>query len=147
MKTSRASCSTCLTNTEHNVLYSVDGRNLDDWCEPHYDLLECAGCKDISLRLTLKHFDDTRSVHYFPSPASRKLPDWLYEGNIARSLGGLLHETYQAARGGQLRLAIMGIRALIEQVMILKVGDTGLFLKNLDSFQQAGYIRSFSATP
>jgi hypothetical protein len=139
MKTTRAPCSTCLTNTEHNVLYAVDGRN-DDWCEPHYDLLECAGCKDISLRLTLKHIDDTKSVHYFPSPASRKVPDWLYVGYVAKTLGSLLHEIYQAVRGGQLRLAIMGIRALIEQVMIHKVGDNGSFLKNLDAFQQAGYI-------
>jgi len=34
----------------------------------------------------------------------------------------------------------MGIRALIEQVMINKVGDNGSFLKNLDAFQRAGYI-------
>jgi hypothetical protein len=139
MKTSRAPCSNCLGETEHNVLHSVGGRS-DDWCEPHYDLLECAGCKDISLRLTLKHIDDTRSVHYFPSPASRKAPDWLYEANIARPLGNLLHEIYQAARGGQLRLAIVGVRALIEQVMIHMVGDNGTFAKNLDAFQQAGYI-------
>ena len=139
MKTTRAPCSTCLNNTEHNVLYFVDGRN-DDWCDPHYELLECAGCKDISLRLTLKHIGDTTSVHYFPSPASRKVPDWLYEGNIARPLGSLLHEIYQAVRGGQFRLAIMGVRALIEQVMIQKIGDNGSFAKNLDAFQQAGYV-------
>jgi Domain of unknown function (DUF4145) len=139
MKTTSAPCSTCLANTEHNVLYFVDGRS-DDWCDPHYDLLECAGCKDISLRLTLNHIDDTSSVHYFPSPASRKVPDWLYEGNIARPLARLLHEIYQAVRGGQFRLAIMGVRALIEQVMIKKVGDNGSFVKNLDAFQQAGYV-------
>jgi|SRR4051794_2115845 hypothetical protein len=139
METSRAPCSNCLTDTEHNMLFSVDGGNVDDWCEPHYDLLECAGCKEISLRLTLKHIDDTKSVHYFPSPASRKVPDWLHERGVG-PLGSLLHEIYQAARGGQLRLAIMGIRALIEQVMIQKAGDSGTFVKNLDAFQQAGYI-------
>jgi hypothetical protein len=68
------------------------------------------------------------------------VPDWLYEGNVAGPLGSLLHEIYQAVRNGQLRLAIMGIRALIEQVLIQKVGDKGTFVKNLDAFQQAGYI-------
>ena len=34
----------------------------------------------------------------------------------------------------------MGVRALIEQVMIHKVGDNGSFVKNLDAFQQAGYV-------
>jgi hypothetical protein len=81
-----------------------------------------------------------RTSHYFPSPASRKVPDWLYEGNIARPSASLLHEIYQAVRGGQFRLAIMGVRALIEQVMIQKVGDNGSFVKNLDAFQQAGYV-------
>ena len=109
------------------MLCSVDVE--DGWCDPHYDLLQCAGCKDISLRVTLKHFDDTKSVQYFPSPASRKVPDWLYFGRVAGPLGSLLHEIYQAARGGQLRLAIMGIRALIEQVMIQKVEDSGSFAK------------------
>jgi hypothetical protein len=139
MTTSRAPCSNCLTGTQHNVLFVVDGRS-DDWCDPHYELLKCAGCGDVSLRSTLTHFDDTKSVHYFPSPASRKIPDWLYVGHIARPLGSLLHEIYQAVRGGQLRLAIMGIRALIEQVMIEKVGDQGAFGTNLDAFQQSGYI-------
>ena len=34
----------------------------------------------------------------------------------------------------------MGIRALLEQVMILKVGDHRSFDKNLDEFQNAGYL-------
>jgi Domain of unknown function (DUF4145) len=34
----------------------------------------------------------------------------------------------------------MGIRALIEQMMIHKAGDKGSFAKNLDAFQQAGYV-------
>jgi Domain of unknown function (DUF4145) len=58
----------------------------------------------------------------------------------AGSLGDLFLEIYQAVCGGQLRLAVMGVRALIEQVMIHKVGDNGSFVKNLDAFQNAGYI-------
>jgi hypothetical protein len=61
-------------------------------------------------------------------------------GRSAASLGELFLEIYQAVSGGQLRLAIMGVRALIEQVMIHKVGDNGSFAKNLDAFQQAGYV-------
>jgi len=142
METTGAPCSNCLRATEHNVLYSVDGRDETDWFKPHYDVLECAGCKHICLRSTLTHVDTTKSVHYFPSPASRKMPDWLFEGrNVAGTpLSSLLHEIYQAVRGGQTRLALMGVRALIEQVMIHRVGDKGSFLNNLDAFQRAGYI-------
>jgi Domain of unknown function (DUF4145) len=49
-------------------------------------------------------------------------------------------EIYQTVFDGHFRLAIMGVRALIEQVMIHKVGDKGSFLKNLDAFQTAGYV-------
>ena len=52
----------------------------------------------------------------------------------------LLKEIYAAVAGGQRRLAAMGIRALLEQVMILKVGDIGGFDKKLDGFQDKGFI-------
>jgi hypothetical protein len=55
-------------------------------------------------------------------------------------LGSLLHEIYQAVHGGQYRLAAMGIRALLEQIMMPKVGDLGSFEKQLDAFEKAGYI-------
>ncbi len=49
-------------------------------------------------------------------------------------------EVYQAVAGGQYRLAAMGIRALLEQVMIQKVGDLKTFDLKLDEFQKQGYI-------
>jgi Domain of unknown function (DUF4145) len=52
----------------------------------------------------------------------------------------LLNEIYEAVRGGQHRLAAMGVRALLEQVIIEKVGDQGTFSKNLDAFQTRGYV-------
>jgi Domain of unknown function (DUF4145) len=146
MKTSRAPCSICLGETEHTVLHFVDRRTTAlDWT---FTLLECAGCKHIVLREVM-HFGDHENnvIRYYPSPASRKVPDWVFEmsfgwvgGQSAISLSELLEEIYQAVRGGQFRLAIMGVRALIEQVMIQKIGDNGSFVKNLDAFQQAGYI-------
>ena len=59
------------------------------------------------------------------------------------SLGDLLSEIYEAMRGGQKRLAAMGIRALLEEVMIDKVGDQGSFAKNLDTFCANGYASLF----
>ncbi|WP_375166584.1 DUF4145 domain-containing protein [Bradyrhizobium sp. USDA 4532] len=34
----------------------------------------------------------------------------------------------------------MGIRSALEQIMIFKIGDKGSFNKNLDAFQQGGFI-------
>jgi hypothetical protein len=49
-------------------------------------------------------------------------------------------EVYEALWGGQHRLALMGVRALLEQVMILKVGDQGSFAKNLEAFCEKGFV-------
>jgi hypothetical protein len=91
--------------------------------------------------------DGTKDHSYYPSPVSRKEPDWLAwlalgidHTEKESKLGGLLQEIYQAVDGGQHRLAAMGIRALLEQVMILKVGDLGTFDQKLDDFQKKGYI-------
>jgi Domain of unknown function (DUF4145) len=96
--------------------------------------------------LQRRWLDDGRVEHkYYPSPVSRKSPDWLiwlsldFNSNESE-LGKLLTEIYQALDGGQHRLAAMGVRALLERVMILKVGDLDTFDQKLDAFQKQGYI-------
>ena len=86
MKISSAPCSTCLGETEHNVLHVVD-RSYEgiDW---RFTLLECAGCKDILLRERIFYGDPEDTViRYFPSPASRKVPEWVYDLSVGE-IGG-----------------------------------------------------------
>jgi hypothetical protein len=45
-----------------------------------------------------------------------------------------------ALQNDSLRLAAMGIRALLEHVMVEKVGDQGSFKNNLDAFESQGFI-------
>ncbi len=83
---------------------------------------------------------------FHPSPVTRKRPDWLlklvlgFTGDDAEHVGALLFEIYGAVHGGQHRLAAMGIRAVLEQAMIAKVGDLKTFDEKLDAFQTRGYI-------
>jgi hypothetical protein len=91
--------------------------------------------------------DGTVNHVYYPSPVSRKMPSWmpLWGLGLGRSRGeaaiaAVLMEVYQAVDARQYRLAAMGIRALLEQVMIHKVGDLRSFDKKLDEFQKQGYI-------
>ena len=107
-----------------------------------YALLQCLGCGTISMghqrRWGVQEWVEKK---YYPSPVSRKEPDWVGDGNKKqRELGELLKEIYQAVDGGQNRLAAMGIRALLEQVMILMVGDLPTFDEKLDEFQKQGYV-------
>ncbi|BFM20348.1 hypothetical protein R50076_13970 [Gilvimarinus japonicus] len=61
-------------------------------------------------------------------------------GSANQEIIDLINEIYIALQNGISRLAIMGIRALVETIMIKKVGDHNAFSKNMDRFQEGGYI-------
>jgi hypothetical protein len=137
----RAPCSVCARNTYQNVFHSVQSRNGGERCA----LIECGGCGKISTRSEINPPGLTESiVQYFPSAVSRRRPNWIWglawgiEGED--KLGDLLQEIYEAVEGGQLRLAAMGVRSLLEQIMVAKVGDQGTFAKNLNAFHEKGFI-------
>ena len=140
METVTAPCSHCLKETRQNVLHS-EVQTLDDEVSHEvYKLLKCAGCQTISMANYSFYDGEVTECYrkrYYPSQAKRKTPSWRSELSFG---AGLFDEIYEALTGGQYRLAVMGIRALLEQVMISKVGDNGTFAKNVDAFYRQGYI-------
>jgi hypothetical protein len=111
-----------------------------------YAMLECAGCHTISLVITTDLSDGEVQHTYYPPPVSRKVPDWAmfmalgFSGAEQETIGLLLYQIHQAVLGRLNRLAAMGIRSLLEQLMISKVGDKGRFDKNLEAFKEQGWI-------
>lgn len=143
MKKETAPCSSCARKTLHDVLF--ERKREDKYSRSTYYLLSCCGCDAVSMCEMGSSDTVPFFRRYYPSPVWRKEPDWVLamrsNGSAEEQLiSGLLHEIYQAVRGEQFRLAAMGIRALLEHVMIAKVGDLNSFEKNLDAFQNAGYI-------
>jgi hypothetical protein len=136
-----APCSMCLRTTNHKVLHSVKKEEND--IAGYFSLIECLGCETISMSRAIC-WDGDGEIDYFPSPISRKKPDWLFDLQTNRTgdrqLGELFDEVYEAVRGGQHRLATMGIRAILEKIMISKVGDKGNFAANLEAFYESKYI-------
>lgn len=140
-----APCGECTKKTYHNILYSVSRTTSRDITNRHH-LLQCGGCESVSMAHTYNS-PHSKDVTYYPSPVPRILPDWLFEfeigligGEKEEQIGKLLQEVYAAVRGGQYRLATMGIRSVLEQVIVAKVGDHQTFSKNLEEFYAAGYI-------
>lgn len=148
MRETTAPCSSCIRKTAHKVLHERSVTEEDRITT--YVMLECSGCRRVSLGEQVRFIPDGTIEHnYYPSPVSRKEPDWLLFLTIGFSenkddgeLGALLHEIYQAVHGEQYRLAAMGVRALLERVMISKVGDCGSFENQIKAFQEGGYISS-----
>jgi hypothetical protein len=140
-----APCSTCLGETRHTVLFEKTQRQ--ELIIERYAMLECCGCGRISMGHRRIWTDDGKiDSEFYPAPITRAEPTWVLElglgflGENKQAIGGLLSEVYQAVANGQRRLAAMGIRAALEQVMIATIGDLRTFDDKLDAFQNAGYI-------
>ncbi len=148
----KAHCNKCNGDTNHSLLHEETQR----WEEgfdiyslsggDRFEMLKCCGCDSIKLR-HINWFSEATSetVIYYPPAISKHEPRWLseYEGVFSsneKEFANLLREVYSALHNDSRRLAVMGIRALVECVMISKVTDRGTFVKNLTAFQDAGFI-------
>ncbi len=164
----KAHCNTCSGLRSHFI---VHGHN-KDWREEitddprdditgtdRYELLKCAGCDHVVFRHTATHsksYDDDGNlkeiVTYSPPKQTRRKPSLL--STVAGGLqfvmkdviSDLFDEIYIALHSECPRLAAMGIRSLMEHVIIDKVGDQGTFKKNLEEFQKRGFISESERT-
>jgi hypothetical protein len=161
----KAHCNNCSGDRKHVVanLHQFpwsqeidDGFTIDG--EERYELLQCAGCDAVTLRHSSFHSevtDDegrvTPTITYYPPPTFRRIPKWLHGITLSHGkdfsvvwlpdfVVRLMREVYTALHGECLSLAAMGVRALLEAVMIEHVGDCGSFQKNLEAFQAKGHI-------
>lgn len=159
--TIKAHCNKCLGNRNHSVLFTEKIHDEEDvgngyfiYWDDTYRMIKCLGCDNICLmhtHLFSENYNDEghpeEIVHYYPPAISKPMPKWINElddfsSNEEQQIAKLLKEIYSALYNDSRRLAIMGIRSLLEHVMIVKIGDKGSFAKNLDSFCEAGYIAS-----
>lgn len=147
----RAHCNTCDGERNHIVLHKAstswddeeNGFNGGD----SYSTLQCAGCDGIKLRHVSWFSEDPNdSVTYFPPAIFRKKPKWLNDLWTELDFGDefvydRLSEIYVALQHNLISLAAMGIRSLLERIMIAKVGhDQGTFGKNAAEFGKLGYL-------
>lgn len=160
---SEANCNRCGPGRDHYLLdveeyVPADSSTLFEDSEK-FELLRCCGCRSITVRRTSYSLDDVDrkgrplvSVEYYPPATFRPIPNWhadlalLEPDNNDFAVTSLLMEIYNALNIGALRLTLMGIRALLETVMITRVGDQGSFKKNLERFCKEGDISQSEST-
>lgn len=132
--------------TQQDHEESPDG-SLAYWESTNYEMLQCCGCENVTLRSTYTAADcgDDPTVNYFPPAVARHTPAWM-SGKIGFSfklqhdeLASLLREVYAALHAGSNRLAMMGARTLIDMVMLDKIGDQGSFDDKLMKMETSGY--------
>lgn len=151
----KAHCNTCGGKKNHLVLHTEEDVHFEEsWTEiSTYRLIKCAGCDRIHLQhetdlsgLTDADGNPVISMVYYPPPLSRRRPDWMSGfpnaiWMLETDIGQLLNEVYTSLQNGSNRLAAMGIRAIVEIMMIDKIGgDTGSFNGNINAFFVLGYV-------
>ena len=152
----KINCNNCQHDTWHSVLFykketwSDEQHPIDGGDD--YTVAQCNGCKVISYQQCNWFSEDVNvdgslalTTKRFPPKTLRKQPKWFSRFHIAHILGGsgfgmLFNEIYIALQNNCRSLAVMGIRALLEQIMIEKCGDQGSFSANINKFEKDGYI-------
>lgn len=81
---------------------------------------------------------DDEHINYYPPRASRRLPHW--HNQLPSEIVELLEEVYTALHADSRRLAMMGARALIDMVILDKVGDAGSFPEKLSQLVSKGFL-------
>jgi hypothetical protein len=120
------------------------------WYSIKYRILKCLGCETVYFQtysMCSEDYEITNegehelipNVSYWPAPRRREMPIWLNRG-LPIEVFYLLQEIYSAVEAGALRLVAMGIRSVLERVMIDRVEDQGSFTKSVDKLQEAGYL-------
>lgn len=150
-------CNTCMVRTRHTIMQSHhrapspnEESGSEGWKSEDYLIVQCRGCDDVSFLIYSWKLASASEVvsgappQRYPPPIFRRLPTWAT--NDQRKLNetfphvSLLVEIYRSFQADAPQLAVMGIRALIERIMIEKVGDHKSFFNNLKEFERAGYI-------
>ena len=153
---SRAHCSPCGHLTNHDVIAvdreeyeeTIEDRNFS--CYDNYEMLKCRGCGAVTLRVISQHIEDREPrTTCYPAAIARRVPEWMTGSfdtpSIPFSVYFLMSEVYTAVQNDLLRLAGMGIRATLEELMRVKVGDHRTFKVLVDEFQKAGYLSTRQA--
>lgn len=146
----KAHCNNCGGERNHDVLHSEKTTWNDDehmvFGSDTYETLKCCGCEAIKLRHTSWFSeDDGSTVNYFPASIFRRCPEWFNELWLELSsddefVEQLLKEIYVALQHNLPSLAAMGVRSLLEKIMISKTGDLGSFVQNIIEFERLGYV-------
>lgn len=150
MTSTKAHCNDCGGERNHEVLHAEKASWESDEHAisggDNYETLKCCGCDAIKLRHTSWFSEEEGStVHYFPPSIFRRTPDWFSELWLELKadeefVESLLKEIYVALQNNLASLATMGVRALLERIMVTRAGDQGNFKKNIARFEELGHV-------
>jgi len=146
-------CNLCLGMRWHSILYTTTRSHteaLDEGFEYEettaYQVAECDGCESVTMHTSWRSSGQSAPIEeQWPPRVSRSQPKWMFDLFLSESLDNsfkyeFIQEIYSSLKTGNRRLAVLGVRALLEQVMLEHIEDQGTFAKNLTRFETSGFI-------
>jgi hypothetical protein len=150
--TVRAHCNRCGNETKHDVVFERRQENSEiidlyngyeiSWVTT-YTMLECRGCEEVCLKQTSWNSEEEgESIVYYPPRVARRCPSWFEE--LHPDYRSLLSEIYAALYADSRRLAMMGLRTVIDLFMARKLQDSPRFAEGLKELVKQNYITTRS---
>jgi Domain of unknown function (DUF4145) len=150
MISTKAHCNECGGERNHEVLHS----NKSTWSDDadlvsggnEFEMIRCLGCEAVRLKHSSWFSEEEGiNVRYYPPAIFRPKPKWFadlflelpFEDGFVEKL---LTEIYVALQNNLPSLAAMGVRALLEKVMVSKTGDLHSFSANIAEFERLGFV-------
>jgi hypothetical protein len=146
-------CNSCLGLRRHSILFSKKQEYFEEYEGGYeyseitlYQLAECDGCESITLHTSWSSSAQAETIlEQWPPKVSRRAPRWMIELFLTENLNNpfkqeFIGEIYSSLKVGNLRLTVLGVRALLEQVMLENIEDQGTFQKNLEEFEFKGFL-------
>ena len=142
-------CNCCLHQTKHSILaerqHEEEGPEEEWgclWWETKYTLFICCGCESVTLRRhhTFSEWEGGSKIEFYPPQVSRQLPKCHDE--LPCEIHELICEIYTALHSNSRRLALMGVRTVIDMFVLDKIGDAGTFSQKLKALVDGGYLGS-----
>lgn len=147
----KSHCNLCGRETKHAARAAfvgaqvdfVDDQGRDAEIRTTFQILQCLGCDELSLRVDAEHDAyGTASPEFYPPRIRRPRPRWA--DKLPSSILYMLEEVYRALQTGSPRLATIGARTVIDLVIVDKVGDVGTFSQKLSALEGLGYVGSLN---
>ncbi len=139
-------CNECRHQTKHQLLKEIANQGSEEWGDDYvyhwtkgHQLFECCGCSAVVLRQTYSDSEsDEQQVWYFPPRISRHKPNWL--DKIPGDAQRVMREVYRCLDADTRALPLMGLRTVLDMLIVEQVEDIGNFAQKLEKLQETGVI-------
>lgn len=126
-------CNDCCKKINHTVLASAEVKGAEGevyWTDTYQTLI--CGCGNVTFRKQgwfsehqdfSPNYEPVYNYTYYPPLLFRKQPIWIFQ--LDENLVGVLNEVYSALQHDLRYIAAVGIRTILDMLLVTQVGDSG----------------------